>query len=210
MMPRTMGLILMIGFMSLLGYVAVDDADAQTNRARMDAEAQFSAGGTEQCLTCHAGDNMTIMAETPHGNTDNPHSPYSKQGCESCHGPGSVHISRAGGGAGQPVLLIFKGRDNSAEQNAACLACHAQTMGELEGFAWTGSLHDKPIITCQRCHESHSTERPMQDLAQQLENCSSCHRRHIAQHPRFENAGIRFDELKCSTCHDVHALEAKQ
>ena len=106
MMPRTMGLILMIGFMSLLGYVAVDDADAQTNRARMDAEAQFSAGGTEQCLTCHAGDNMTIMAETPHGNTDNPHSPYSKQGCESCHGPGSVHISRAGGGAGRNTQWI--------------------------------------------------------------------------------------------------------
>ena len=210
MTPKMMGLLLLIGCVSLLGFVPSDDADAQTNRARIDAEAQYTAGGTEQCLSCHGGANMTIMAETPHGNAENPHSPYSKQGCESCHGPGSVHVSRSGGGAGMPILLSFKGRDNVAEQNAACLACHAEDMGELEGFAWTGSLHDRPNISCQRCHESHSTERPMEDKAQQLANCSRCHRRHIEQHPRFESAGILFDELKCSTCHNVHELERKQ
>ncbi len=208
MMQRVMGLFLLFGCMSLLGYVMLDDADAQTNRERLEAEPQFTAGGTEQCLTCHAGENMTIMAETPHGNMENPHSPYSNQGCESCHGPGSVHVSRAGGGAGKRILLSFKGRDNAAAQNAACLACHAQTMGELEGFAWIGSLHDRPNMTCQRCHDSHSTEQPMKDMAKQLANCSSCHRRHIERHPRFESAGILFDELKCSTCHNVHALEA--
>ncbi len=209
-MQRKTALLLLIGFMSLPGYLAVNGAHAQASSATLEAEPEFSARGTEHCLMCHKGENMTIMAETPHGNTDNPHSPYSRQGCESCHGPGSVHVSRAGGGIGQPALLAFKGRENVAEQNAACLACHAQSMGELEGFAWTGSLHDKPSITCQRCHQSHSTERPMQNLDQQLENCSTCHRRHIAQHPRFENAGISFDELKCSTCHDVHALKAAE
>ena len=210
MTPKTMGLLILIGCISLLGYVSVDVADAQTNRARLEAEPQLSAGGTEQCLSCHGGANMTIMADTPHGNLDNPHSPYSKQGCESCHGPGSIHVSRAGGGAGLPALLTFKGRDNVPEQNAACLACHAQTMGELEGFEWTGSLHDRPNMTCQRCHDAHSTERPMQDKEQQLANCSRCHRRHIEGHPRFEEQGILFDGLKCSTCHDVHALEARQ
>ena len=86
--------------------------------------------------------------------------------------------------------------------------CHAQTLGDLEGFDWIGSLHDDAGLSCQDCHQSHSTERPMQDQAQQQANCSGCHRRQIEGHPRFENAGILFDNLSCSTCHAVHELGA--
>ena len=210
MIRRILGLLVLIGSVSLLGYGTLDNADAQTNRARLEADPQFTTGGTEQCLSCHGGANMTIIADTPHGNMDNPHSPYSEEGCESCHGPGSVHVSRSGGGAGLPLLLTFKGRDNAAEQNDACLSCHAEDMGELEGFAWAGSLHDRPNITCQPCHNSHSTEQAMKDQETQEANCSRCHRRHIREHPRFEEKGILFDELSCSTCHDVHALQARE
>ena len=210
MIRNVLTLLVLTGCISLLGIATLDNADAQTNRARLDAEPQFTAEGTEQCLSCHGGPNMTIMADTPHGNVENPHSPYAKQGCESCHGPGSVHVSRSSGGAGLPLLLQFKGRENAAEQNAACLSCHAEDMGELEGFAWAGSLHDRPNITCARCHASHSTEQSMKDHETQLANCSRCHRRHIREHPQFEDKGILFDKLSCSTCHDVHALQAKE
>lgn len=210
MTARFMALLLLIGTVSLSGFVTLDNAEAQSSRVRLEAEPQFTTDGSEQCLSCHAGENMTIMAETPHGKLDNPHSPYSKQGCESCHGPGSVHVSRSGGGAGRPFLLSFKGGDNVAEQNAACLGCHSQAMGELEAMTWTGSLHDRPNMTCQRCHDSHSTEQPMKDQAKQLANCRRCHSRHIREHPQFEDKGILFEELSCSTCHDVHALEASQ
>ena len=210
MIRRILGLLVLTGCISLLGFATLDIADAQTNRARLEAEPQFTVGGTEQCLSCHGGDNMSVMANTPHGNIDNPHSPYAKQGCESCHGPGSVHVSRSGGGAGFPSLFSFKGNDNVAEQNNACLACHSEDMGDMKGFAWTGSLHDRPNITCQRCHDSHSTEQAMKDHEKQLANCRRCHLRNIREHPRFEDKGILFDELSCSTCHDVHALEARK
>ena len=50
----------------------------------------------------------------------------------------------------------------------------------------------------------------MQDQAQQQANCAGCHRRQIDSHPRFENAGILFDSLSCSTCHAVHELEGNE
>ena len=192
-----------------LGYGYAELAEAQTSRMRLDAEAQYTAGGPEQCLGCHGGEKMAIMAATPHGNLENPHSPYAQQGCESCHGPGSVHVSRSGGGAGRPVLLSFEDSGSIPEQNVACMSCHAGTLGELEGFAWKGSLHDEAEMSCQDCHNSHSTERPMWDKDLQQANCAGCHRRQIEGHPRFENAAIKYEELSCSTCHAVHELEAK-
>ena len=209
MTPRNICLSLLAGVLLLAGYHGIDSADAQTSKLRMQADPQYTRGGTEQCLSCHGGENMTIMGETPHGNLENPHSPYSNQGCESCHGPGSIHVSRSGGGAGYPLLLNFKNDDDVPEQNAACMNCHAETLGELEGFAWAGSLHDSAGMSCQDCHNAHSLERPMEDKELQQANCMGCHRRQIDSHPRFENAGIVFDQLSCSTCHAVHELEAK-
>jgi len=206
---ETIGSVLLAGCVLLLGSIGPDIADAQTSRARLEAEAHYTDGGTEGCMSCHGGETMTVLSETPHGNLDNPHSPYSQQGCESCHGPGSVHASRAAGGAGFPPLLSFVSRDDVPEQNAACLNCHAQTMGELEGIAWAGSLHDAAGMSCQTCHQSHSTENPMADQALQQQNCTLCHRRQIDSHPRFEDKGILFDDLMCSACHDVHELQAE-
>ena len=113
-------------------------------------EAKFTEQGTERCLDCHGGEKMTVVAESAHGNLDNPHSPYAQQGCESCHGKGSLHVSRARGGAGFPALIRFKRRGSSVEeQNSACLDCHAEDMGALEGIAWKGSLHDTGRMTCK-------------------------------------------------------------
>jgi DmsE family decaheme c-type cytochrome len=167
---------------------------------------QFTQAGAEGCLTCHAGSKMAVIAETPHGNADDPHAPYALQGCESCHGPGSIHVSRAGGGAGFPALLQFANSKTRADQKAACLACHAEDMGAEPGMEWVGSKHDTPRMTCSNCHQVHTTENPLATRAGEVKNCSSCHEDEIKTHRRFERQGIDFDKLKCSQCHDVHQL----
>ncbi len=182
----------------------------------MSAEAQkpgslpspkFTEKGTDGCLECHAGSKMTVVADSPHGNKDNPHTPYAQQGCESCHGKGSLHSSRARGGHGFPALIQFKRRGSPvAEQNGACLDCHAKDMGSLAGMDWTGSLHDNGRITCGNCHDSHTTDNKMARQTDQTRTCARCHRADVQDHPRFAGKGIAFDELKCSTCHDVHQL----
>ena len=105
MMGKLIQPVLLAVCLMVLWSVGFDIADAQSSRSRLEAEGQFTEGGTELCLSCHGGESMTIMADTAHGNVDNPHTPYAQKGCESCHGPGSVHVSRAGGGIGFPLLL---------------------------------------------------------------------------------------------------------
>lgn len=184
-------------------------ADAQTTRARLEADAQLTAGGADDCLRCHAGETMVLMADTPHGNLGDPHTPYSQQGCESCHGPGSLHVSRAAGGAGKPPLLQFGADGVVAEQTAACTSCHAEDMGELEGLAWADSLHDTEEITCVSCHTLHTLEKPLADISSQRESCAECHKQEIRDHSKFEGKGIIFDQLACYDCHDVHQLIAQ-
>lgn len=179
---------------------------AQGNRATGRPEAQYTAEGTERCLSCHAGERMAIMAETAHGNAENPHSPYAQQGCESCHGPGSLHVSRARGGRGFPAMITFGESDTVQRQTAACIGCHADDMGDLKGMEWTGSAHDADSMTCISCHEVHIVDNPLKEQKHQRESCGACHDKQIASHPRFEDKGIVFDELSCYDCHDVHQL----
>jgi len=180
---------------------------AQNNRANNgQPEAQYTAEGTERCLSCHAGERMTIMAETAHGNTEDPHSPFAQKGCESCHGPGSLHASRARGGRGFPAMIAFGETDTVQQQTAACIGCHAEDMGDLQGMAWTGSAHDTDSITCVSCHEAHIIGNPLTDKQQQYESCKTCHDKQIASHPRFEDKGIVIEKLSCYDCHDVHQL----
>lgn len=169
-------------------------------------EAQYTAEGSARCLRCHAGEQMTLMAETAHGDVENPHTPWAQKGCESCHGPGSLHASRARGGRGVPALVTF-GRDESvSRQTQACIACHGQDMGDVPGMDWTGSAHDTGRMTCISCHDGHIADNPLRDQQAQRESCTQCHGRQVDSHPRFEDKGIVFDKLACYDCHDVHQL----
>ena len=167
----------------------------------------FTRDGTESCLACHSGEKMRAIAASPHGDSDIPGSPENTHGCESCHGPGSIHISRAHGGRGFPPLIQFgRGQDASPreEQLHACLDCHAQeSMGDSQ-VTFVGSAHDRRTINCSTCHNIHADSDPLSDRETQVATCSRCHRRHLADHPRFEDKSIDFDALSCSTCHDVH------
>jgi DmsE family decaheme c-type cytochrome len=170
-------------------------------------EASFTDAGSEGCLRCHAGETMALMNETAHGDANDPFAPFAKKGCESCHGPGSLHVSRARGGAGFPPLLRFHEQgDPNPEQLGACLNCHGQAMGDRPGMEWAGSLHDTGNITCSSCHQLHAAQNILVDPVAQKASCSRCHKRQITDHSRFEQKGIVFDKLSCHDCHDAHQL----
>jgi len=202
---RQSGAVLATGMLILAG-LTIDAVEAQDDSRRTGVEAQFTSEGTERCLFCHGGETMTLIAETPHGDSTNADTPFAQKGCESCHGPGSLHVSRARGGRGFPALIRFGSDQLVNKQTEACINCHAKDMGDSEGMEWTGSAHDTDGMTCVSCHQMHIVGNPLADKAQQLESCAHCHEKQIADHRRFESAGIVFDKLTCYDCHDVHQL----
>ena len=191
-------------FLFPLSLAHAGDAKIQQSAKRTPT---FADGGSEACLRCHSGEKMRAIVSSPHGDTETPGSPFAEHGCESCHGPGSIHVSRAHGGRGFPPLTTFgRGKEVSPreEQIHVCLACHADENTGAKRIGFIGSVHDKRTINCSTCHQAHAETDPISNKEQQEKTCYRCHRKQKEEHPRFEGKSINFDALSCSTCHDVH------
>src|SRR5947209_17606408 len=73
--------------------------------------------GSDVCVSCHGdiGENLT---KTPHGKAGFAH--LSSQGCETCHGPGSLHVADPSIEANRPRVDKL----SLAAQNQLCTTCH--------------------------------------------------------------------------------------
>ena len=214
-----------VGLFMALFFLAqtFDGQAAEQPPADSQQTARFTDDGIDACLFCHNTDRMRVISLTPHGKKDDPHTPWAKHGCESCHGPGSQHVTRVRRRQGRPPMVDY-GKDaatSAMQQSATCLdGCHAERLAELEGMAWVGSTHDiavmeaedgtKQRVTCSGCHKMHIVEDKVKDKVTQAEACYACHEKTRKEHPRFEDKAINYDKLSCWTCHDVHQLIPEQ
>ena len=167
----------------------------------------YTLEGSAACLLCHSGDAMHAMSVSPHSELSSPESPVFSRGCESCHGPGSFHVSRAHGGKGFPPMATFgRGSDVSSreEQIATCLSCHENGLGGSDLILWRGSVHDRRNINCSTCHLIHAEFDPIKEKEQQDKVCFKCHKKQKTRHPEFRDKSIDITAYTCSTCHDVH------
>lgn len=175
--------------------------------ARRHRTPTFSEEGAAACLRCHSGPEMRAIQSGPHFNLRSPAAPTPQHYCESCHGPGSIHVSRAHGGKGFPPLTEFgRGPDRAPreEQLAACLNCHGSADAVPRTIGFIGSPHDRQNINCSTCHTVHAESDPVSDRDRQAALCFRCHRKQQADHPRFTSRSMDIDRLPCSACHDVH------
>lgn len=167
----------------------------------------YTTEGAAACLRCHSGAGMRAIQAGPHFNIKNPGAPAVNQYCESCHGPGSIHVSRAHGGRGFPPLIEFgRGKDKSPrdEQINACMQCHGTEDAVKKTIGFFGSPHDRKSINCSTCHTVHAEADPISERETQQSTCYRCHRKAKTEHPQFEAASMDIQLLKCSDCHDVH------
>jgi len=159
------------------------------------AEGQ-SYVGEAKCLECHDEQRQGYEG-SPHHRTADPRTPSAKQGCESCHGPGSRHVD-------DPATFPVKDLNKlpPGEVSATCTTCHNRG----EHAFWDGSQHDSRKMSCTTCHSVHAYKSETKQLIAktQAEVCSSCHRDKIAKLDRSGHMPVREGKLECTTCHNVH------
>src|SRR5918994_1102272 len=134
---------------------------------------QASFVGEQTCLGCH-DDQTRGYHGSPHGRAIDRRSPAARQGCESCHGPGSAHIEDPSANR----LVRFTGAEPQRE-NEACASCHNRGPHAL----WDGSQHESRDLTCATCHSVHAFKSDTAQLKERTEQdvCSTCHRDKVAK-----------------------------
>jgi predicted CXXCH cytochrome family protein len=147
--------------------------------------------GSESCSQCH--ENITrhfrtathaaLRAEGPHA---------VNAGCESCHGPGSLH--NQSGGAQHTII-------NPRKSPEVCFQCHLDKQGQFR------LAHSHPVlqghVSCADCHDPHKGRAVLGGGTALLTEFDTCGRCHTAQRGPFvfEHEAVREG---CTTCHDPH------
>jgi len=170
--------------------------------------------GNEVCKACHAP-QFEKFSKTMMGKifVFNPRTDLEKQACESCHGPGSNHVS-AGGGKGVGGMITY--RKDSGEsvkaQNESCLQCHKRGVQTY----WEASAHAGGGVSCINCHTIMEKTSDKYQLAKvgdktvffnkraQTEVCGQCHQQRKAQLMRSSHMPQREGKITCSDCHNPH------
>lgn len=166
--------------------------------------------GSKECEQCHeeiyrdfrTADHAVLTMGGP--NTLN-------AGCESCHGPGSLHSDS--GGEVKPPYTFTPGRPQPNELGATisqsgpravetvCFTCHAEVRGQFN------LPHRHPVLegrmSCLECHPPHkgsahkggSTALKSQDAT-----CLECHPAQRGPYV-FEHEAMHGG---CTTCHGAH------
>ncbi len=222
----------------LVGPLLCSVVSAQQNELAADpVTPQYTEKGAEKCLLCHSELRIELMTETPHGDRSNPDTPFAKHDCESCHGPGSFHVSRSRRGRGRPPMITFgkEARTPVEQQVQVCLGCHAKNREELLRIKGHENAREVEGITCSACHTVHQLPPGHEHKATELsaaltarrqapaeytergsQKCLLCHAETrmalIAKtpHGNRNNPGTPFAQHGCESCHGKGSLHVSR
>lgn len=172
--------------------------------------------GSKECEQCHdkiyrdfaTADHSRLIAEGPNA---------LNAGCESCHGPCSLHSES--GGEVKPPYSLAAGRPQSSSFGArlalpparkvetVCFQCHLDVRGQFS----LPSHHPVPEgrLSCTDCHPPHKGQAFVGGGTALLSENESCFRCHAQQRGPyvFEHEATREG---CTICHTPHgAVNAK-
>lgn len=157
--------------------------------------AQGDYLGPEVCADCHQ-DKIENMQTSPHGQAADPRSPFGREGCETCHGPGILHFETEGN-----CIISMTGRygEPVKQRNDICLQCHQGG----DRMHWFNSTHEAEDLACVNCHSIHKRHDVTERTAQ-TDVCYTCHQNIRAQTLRVSRHPIRENKVICSDCHNPH------
>lgn len=154
--------------------------------------------GTASCIPCH-DDVYQQYKNTVHYRISQSEISGLERGCESCHGPGSLHIRSKGAISD---IISFSAL-SAIESSAVCLQCHrgSPTMD------WRSNVHVLNDVGCNECHKSHKITAPKMVYLGDPDICFSCHQDKAAQHLLPSHHPVKEGKIKCSSCHNNHGSE---
>ncbi|MBI4971333.1 MAG: hypothetical protein HZC17_05795 [Candidatus Omnitrophica bacterium] len=148
--------------------------------------------GTETCEMCHS-DVVKNFKLTSHRRVTIAGKNTKIEGCETCHGPGSLHAD-AGGGVGVKII-------NPKKDSSICFTCHTEKRTEFQYPFHHPVLEGE--MSCMDCHDIHGEkgkERMSPSPESINEVCFKCHKDKNGPFT-FEHEAMR---QGCNSCHQVH------
>lgn len=161
--------------------------------------------GAERCLECHDGVEATWKFNPHHGAVVEGATGGNTVGCESCHGPGSLH-AEAEGDKDDPKFRTIRMFDKMkpAEASAVCESCHKTG----QQFYWAQSAHSRNDVACQSCHSIHAAKavagKALLKADRATNLCVTCHQEKRAEIARTAHMPLKEGGMECSSCHNPH------
>jgi predicted CXXCH cytochrome family protein len=147
--------------------------------------------GSKSCEQCHREIFRDFKTST-HALLKAPGDNAKDVGCESCHGPGSLH--NESGGAHDTII-------NPRKSPETCFQCHLDKMGQFHLPNHHPVLEGR--ISCGDCHDPHKGDTVIgggTQLMSENETCAKCHSAQFGPFV-FEHEALREG---CTTCHEPH------
>ena len=182
---------LIIGGTALWGLVLIGCVAANRTLVIPPQIAGAKFVGTKECSQCHE-DQTEHFATASHARLNLTEDKVGDTGCESCHGPGSVHVA-AGGGKGTII--------NPRKSPETCFQCHLDKRGQ---FALPNShqvMNGK--MSCGDCHDPHrgnAVAGTGLDVEAMNATCTKCHTQQKGPFV-YEHAATKEG---CISCHNPH------
>lgn len=190
-MKNQFKLILILAFAVFLLQSCKYDQEAIRKALEVNAISGAEYVGTETCSACHEKEAKEFKLST-HDRVSIPYEDKMIEGCEMCHGPGSLHVDAGG----DKTKII-----NPKNKPEGCFVCHTDKRAEFNLPYRHPVLEGK--MSCSDCHSAHGTEvRPWTStsLGDVNEACFKCHKEQRGPFV-WEHEGLREG---CNICHKVH------
>ncbi|MCL5096593.1 MAG: hypothetical protein M1608_03470 [Candidatus Omnitrophica bacterium] len=147
--------------------------------------------GSDVCATCH--DKISeSFATADHARLQALGTNAIDMGCESCHGPGSLHVDTVGG---RNTII------NPRKSPETCFKCHLAQRGQFNLPYHHPVLEER--INCADCHDPHkgrAVKGGSTSLEGQNDVCFKCHTQQRGPFV-FEHEALREG---CTYCHNPH------